>query len=138
MALADNAAPIITAVGGIVATIAALVVALKQPKTDKGNSDRAAVAVTNFERTSVRVDTLWDTIKDLINEVGILKEDKAVQQEAINRLTKELEEERGSHAKTRKELEELKELHKQTLLQIAEKDKLIQELMKGQVNQNGI
>lgn len=135
MAVSEQAAPIIVAVTGFLSIFVSAYVALKQGKSpDAKKSDNKAIAVTNLEQTTTRVDNLWETIKDLIEEVGKLKEDKAMQQEQISELTRQLAEEKENHARTRQELEELKKEHAKTLIQLAEKNALIEKLMKEQTH----
>ena len=132
----DNLAAVITASGGIVATVLGTYVALRNSKGAKseGSADRKAVAVTEFERTAVRVDALWDTIKDLITEVAQLKEDKEMQQEAIDKLTKDLDDERKNHRATQAKLDELIEEHNKTLKLLADKEELIKKIMGDKAN----
>lgn len=130
--IAENLAAIITAVGGILATLTGFVIAIKRPKADDDgkSANDAAIAVTNFERTTVRVDALWETIQDLIQEVTKLKEEKMKQQDEINRLTNDLENEKQKHLETQRKLDTLIVEHNKTLALLAEKEELIKELMR--------
>jgi predicted nucleic acid-binding Zn-ribbon protein len=127
----DQIAPILTATGGLVAAIAATIVGIRQAKGTNGehSDDRAAIAVTNFEKTSIRVDTLWEKIGDLIEEVSQLKEDKAMQQEQIDRLTNELADEKRRHGETQDKLDKLMEEHEKTLKLLAEKEDQLTKLI---------
>ena len=133
--LLKQIAPILTALGGLIAALVTAIIAVKQTKGhDSETSNRAAVAVTNFERTSVRVDSLWETIKDLIEEVAKLKEDKAMQQEQIDQLTKELADEKRRHSETQDKLNKLIIEHNKTLELLAEKEALIAKYMKEETH----
>ena len=129
----EQIAPILTAFGGIIAAIAAAIVGVRQANGRNGqhSDDRAAVAVTNLEQTTIRVDTLWEKIGDLIEEVAQLKEDKAMQQEQIDRLTNELADEKRRHIKTQQKLDKLMEEHEKTLALLADKENELTKLMKG-------